>query len=195
MTRTISDRDQTAKLLPFWVNGTLTATEVIEVEAAMAFDADLRAEADVLKELREEMQASEPAFSPGEMGLKRLQRAIARETRQSARWYRSRAAAVLVAALALVGIYLVLPPLTDKPDVYRQASGQNIANLLTVSFRSDATEGALADLLIRHDLVIVDGPSALRLYRLEVGKDQDPASVAVALRRETSLIESVEVTE
>lgn len=195
MTQEVSDRDHTAKLLPFWVNGTLTAAEAIEVEATMAFDADLRAEAAALKKLRKAMQASEPAFSPGEMGLKRLQRAITQETRQNTGWYRSRTATALVAALALIGIYLVLPPVTEKPDVYRQASGQNTANLLTVSFRSDATEGALADLLMRHELVIVDGPSALRLYRLEVGKDQDPFAVALALRRETSLIESVEVSQ
>ena len=128
------------------------------------------------------------------MGLKRLQRAVDQETRQNTRWYRSGAATALVAALALIGIYLVLPPVTDKPDVYRQASGQNTTNLLTVSFRSDATQGALADLLMRHQLVIVDGPSALRLYRLEVGKDQDPVAVALALRRETGLIESVDVS-
>ncbi len=195
MTQAISDRDHTAELLPFWVNGTLSASEAIEVEAAMAFDADLRAEADALKNLRDTMQASQSAFSPGELGLIRLQRAIAQEPRQKIWRYRSTAATALVAALALIGIYLVLPPKTDKPDVYRQASGQSTANLVTVSFRSDATEGAVADLLLRHELVIVDGPSALRLYRVEVAKDQDPAAVAIALRRETSLIESVEVSE
>lgn len=195
MTQSVSDRDHTARLLPFWVNETLSTAEVNEVEAAMVFDADLRAEADALKKLRETMQARESTFSPGEIGLMRLQRAIALETRQNTGWHRSRAVTALVAALALIGIYLVLSPTTDNPGVYRQASGQNTANLLTVSFRSEATEGALADLLLRHDLVIVDGPSALRLYRLEVGKDQDPVAVALALRRETSLIESVEASE
>lgn len=195
MTQAISDRDEVARLLPFWVNGSLVASEAARVEATLVLDADLRSEAKALGALRTMMQTPEPFFSPGEFGLMRLQRAIALESRPRVWRLRSAATAALVAALALIGIYVTLTSQADKPDIYRQASGQSPASILTVSFRPDATEDAIEKLLMRQGLTIVDGPSALRLYRIDVGKDQDPATVALTLRSESSVIESVEVSE
>ncbi len=195
MTQSKSDRIETAELLPFWVNGSLQPSEALQIEAAMAFDSDLRAEAEALKRLRDTIQAGTPAFSPGELGWVRLQRAIAQEPRQHIWQKRVIAAAALVATLALIGIYMVSPRLANAPDTFRQASGQSSSRILTVSFRSGATEAAIADVLLRNGLIIVDGPSALRLYRIEVGKNQDPAMAAMALRSETGIFETVELSE
>ena len=65
-----------AALLPFWVNGTLTSDEAAAVEAAVAADPALAKEVVFLQAVRSQMQTIQPGYSPGEIGLARLKRAI-----------------------------------------------------------------------------------------------------------------------
>ena len=71
-------RDLVELDLAFHVNGTLEAEARAEVEALLAEDARLRSEAEALAVIRAEMQA-EGIRSPGEFGLARLLRDVARE--------------------------------------------------------------------------------------------------------------------
>lgn len=64
-------RDDLQTLLPFRANGTLEGSELDTINAALADDADLRAELNALVAIRETLQA-EPVQSPGEFGLARL---------------------------------------------------------------------------------------------------------------------------
>lgn len=69
--------EQIAKLLPFWINGSLSPDEAAAVAAAVAANPALAAEAAFLRGLRDRMQAEAPGYSPGEIGLARLKRSIA----------------------------------------------------------------------------------------------------------------------
>ena len=82
----------------------------------------------------------------------------------------------------------------DGP-VYEQASGDSGEIVLTVSFQPEATEGAISALLREKGLVIVDGPSALGLYRLAVPFDTPLDEAAAYLGEATEIIAMVESTE
>ena len=64
---------QIHELLAFRANGTLEGEDLATVEAALAADADLRAELAALTAIRATMQAEE-VQSPGDFGLARLMR-------------------------------------------------------------------------------------------------------------------------
>jgi anti-sigma factor RsiW len=194
MTLTEERRRQVELLLPFWVNGSLTAAEATAVKAAVSSDSELRAQADALRTLRRKLQAHAPEDSPGDLGLARLQRAITAETApRPARW-RPSVAAAIAATLAGVGVYTLAPDRNVTGDFFTQASG-DAGQVLAVSFRHDATEAQISGLLLARGLVIVDGPSALGLYRLAPVNEAELKLVAEALKAEAAVIESVELIE
>lgn len=184
-----------AELLPFFVNGTLEGEERKAVEAALARDPALAREAEALARLRSGMKAEEPAYTPGEMGLARLMREIdgtGRQPRPVSRraWY----VAAIAAAFALGAVLLAPLMLPDEP-LYEQASGDAGEAALVVAFRQDAPQGEIARLLLDNGLVIVDGPSALGLYRLSPVEAVDIEALADRLAGETALIESIDTLQ
>ncbi len=71
-------REEVELLLPFYLNGTLDESEKQQVEQAFENHPALEEELNFLRELKTEVQAMPMANnSPGEMGLKRLQRQLA----------------------------------------------------------------------------------------------------------------------
>ncbi|TQV69838.1 hypothetical protein [Denitrobaculum tricleocarpae] len=75
--KSLSDHEL-MKLLPFYVNLTLDPLERASVENYLARSEEARKEVDYLKQLRKSLKAQPEATSPGELGLKRLQREIKR---------------------------------------------------------------------------------------------------------------------
>ncbi len=75
--KSLSDHEL-MKLLPFYVNLTLDPLERASVEDYLARSEEARKEVDYLKQLRKSLKAQPEATSPGELGLKRLQREIKR---------------------------------------------------------------------------------------------------------------------
>ena len=79
MTEQKSLSDQELKeLLPFYVNLTLDPPERASVEDYLARSEEARKEVLYLEQLRKSLKAQPQATSPGELGLKRLQREIKR---------------------------------------------------------------------------------------------------------------------
>lgn len=193
MTLTDENRPFIRMLLPFWVNGTLKGYDATVVQSALATDADLRAEVEMLKALRTGMKAVQAEASPGAFGLARLERSIAAE-RATARRTFGPLAAVAAVIVAAVGAYLFAPGLRIADGDFRQASGPDAA-AITVSFRDTATEAEMARVLLAHDLVIVDGPSAIGLYRLQSLEPDRTEDVVAALIAETDVIETAEKAE
>lgn len=66
------------KLLPFYVNQTLDPSERNSVENYLQRSDEARKEVVYLKQLRQSLKQQPQATSPGELGLKRLQREIKR---------------------------------------------------------------------------------------------------------------------
>ena len=76
-----------------------------------------------------------------------------------------------------------------------QASGDT-QKRLTVAFQPDATQAEVSNLLIDLELEIVEGPTAIGLYKLvpEKGREQNALSeLAMELRNRPDLIESVDM--
>lgn len=194
----MADRKDTAELLPFLVNGTLDGEERDRVTEAVASDPVFQGEVVALQALRDRMQAETEAYSPGEFGLARLMRdiddapAAPTQSRKPVLPWAVAAAAVL--ALAAVLVTGSLAPQPDGP-VYEQASGDAGDVGLTVAFRPDAAQGDIAGLLLDSGAIIVDGPSALGLYRVVSPDGTAPAVLAEALRARVDLVESVDLMQ
>lgn len=199
-------------LLPFLVNGTLDADERRMVEAAIADDPVLAHEAEVTAALRQSIRDLEDPRTPGEFGLARLMRDIGREpqgmsqdaeaeTERGSQHRMPRYALAIAASCALAAVALaVLSQMpsgsgTGGPADYHQASGSAGEGSLSVAFSASATQAEVTELLLDHDLVVVDGPSALGIYRLAVSRDADPAVVAEALRQMPGVVDNVGVSE
>lgn len=198
----MSDRlNDISEVLPFWVNGSLDAAESARVEQALAGSAELRAEAEELRALRQDMRSVPMAAGPGDLGLARLMRAIDAET-VAPKTYDTRynlqrmAASVAVAAvLSSLATYGVMRGGENAPALYEQASGEDLEATLTVSFKPEATEAAISALLREKGLVIVDGPSAIGLYRIALPLDITSDDATRYLADATSIIGHVELTE
>ena len=194
-------RDDVAGLLPFAVNGSLAPEEAREVEDWLARDPDLQDDASFLTRLRALMRAEPLPETGSEFALARLLRDLPPQlapeaVRPPARWLAPTLAAGIAALVAGLGTAALLraPAPTEAP-IYEQASG-DAAELprLTVTFAPEARLSEVAALLQAQDLVIVDGPGALGLYRLELPPGADAAAVAEALAQ-AAIIASVEVPE
>lgn len=187
---------QIAELLPFWINGSLSADEAAEVATAVAANPALADEAAFLRGLRDRMQAEAPGYSPGEIGLARLKRKLALPATPAPR----RVSLATAAALALFGVGLGFAAQTllrPAPVEYIQASGDTNSAALLVAFQPTAPAQAISQALLAEGLTILDGPSALGLYRLAPldAPGPDLAVLAERLQARTDLFEMVDFAE
>ncbi|WP_085909755.1 zf-HC2 domain-containing protein [Kiloniella majae] len=190
------------ELLPFYVNGTLEGEELEVVKKALAEDEVLRDECTFLENMRDEVQNQDLGVSPGEFGLKRLQRDLVKERTtesqkipqndnvKSSVW---RIAAFAACIMLLVQTAYVVPLWQQNNDLVA-ASGGNIAHIrgpiLSITFVPEAQEENIRELLLAVDARIVDGPSALGVYKLSVSKDPD--GVISKLQAHKNLVETVQ---
>lgn len=193
------------ELLPFYVNGSLTAEERARVERGLSEDNRLREDLLALTRLRAAMHSQEPERSPGPFGRARLLRDIDRQeaarvvdtVRGGPSRRRTSPFPSVLAAAVVAGIFALGVGWFSQSDTatYRLASGGEVAAvqgpLLTIAFRPDATEAQIAALLRDLRLGIVAGPTALGLYRVEAGTSADLTELAARLRAAPDVIESV----
>lgn len=194
------------ELLPFRANGTLDGADLAAVDAALAEDADLRAELAALTAIRATMRAEEVA-SPGDFGLARLMRDVDAETRVAAPvaandnvvpLMRLRIWQVAAAVVLAVGIGFNLPQFgpstapmdSAEPAGFTLASGGADADF-TVVFAPDATEAEMRALLLQAGLEIVSGPSALGIYGLGL-IDAEMSDAAFAALSASAIVEDVQ---
>lgn len=190
------------QLLPFYVNGTLSRAEQERVEGALLANPELREELDILSKLQTEMKAMELAQSPGELGLKRLQKSFRTET--SVDTSKNTAAndnsvkvgwkfAAVAACLLLVVQTLVFVPEWNEDRDLISAGGSVIqphGRLYSVTFAPDAREEDIRALMLSINGRFVDGPSALGVYRLSVPGVQD--DVLKKLNARLNIVESAQ---
>ncbi len=194
-----------AQLLPFYVNGTLTAEELGQVEQALQDDVRLRDEALALAGLRVAMQSEMPERSPGPFGRARVMRDIERaeaaqiddQLRAGAVRRQGSPLPSVLAAAVVAGVFALGVGWFSQADrpTFELASGGDVVAVqgpvLTVAFRPDATEAQIAAVLRDLRLGIVAGPTALGLYRVEAPASSDLSELASRLRAVPDVIESV----
>lgn len=202
---------EAAELLSFYVNGTLDEAETSAVEAYLERSQDARAELAYLKRLRQGLGEMERENSPGELGLKRLQREIAAErestasgrsasasaihAQESARrgvspWWRSLSVAACLALAVMAGLTFY-----RTGDVELAGAGAAGEAVLQVAFTPSVTEETMRAVLLDAGVTIVDGPSAMGIYRLALSKGAGRAAIdraLAALRASANVIEHVE---
>ena len=197
------------ELLPFRANETLDGADLAAVEAALAEDAELRAELAALTAIRNTMQAEE-ITSPGDFGLARLMRDVEAEAPLAAP---APAAAndnavplmclriwqVAAAVVLAVGLGFNLPQFgpgsapmdSAEPAGFTLASGEGPSADFIVAFAPEATEAEIRGLLLTNGLEIVAGPSALGLYSLGL-IDTDTTDAALAALSSSAIVEDVQ---
>lgn len=180
------------KLLPYYLNGTLTETEVEHVEQALTDYPELQQELKFLDTLRKQLQSQSGSLSsPGELGLKRLQQQV-KKTRPKKSVHGWRVAAIAASVLLLVQTLVIFQ--LDEPGSYLPASGtpdfEVSGTLVTVTFVPEATEQQIRAVLLEGNSRIVDGPSALGIYQLVIHSESDEV---ITWLKSQAIIESLQV--
>lgn len=193
-------------LLPFYVNGTLSADETALVETALSEQPNLNDEIAALKAMRAQMQDELLPHSPGAFGFARLNRAIETETAQTPNrfsgllgkqaWGKQ---ALIAASAALFGAFAMLiaqPRDTQSPTaVYEPASVDITQALVRVEFAPDVTLTELTSTLSPMGIEIMSGPSALGFYELGSIDGLNAAQLLDQVSTLSALIASVEIVE
>lgn len=182
-------------LLPFYVNGSLDEVETRRVEDAIKENPTLKDEVAFLQKLREGMKAEAETLSPGAFGLRRLQDSLraedplvrARSKISAEQNFRLWRAAAIAACLALVLQAAIMR--TGPAPTYTAAGGHSAKGALSVTFVGTAAEADIRALLTAQGLRIVDGPSALGVYRV-TGDDLGKAVQDLSARRD--IVETVQ---
>lgn len=191
-----------------WLTAAVTGTASEEEKAAAAAlladeetrDA-ARAEEAFLKALKSGVsEGAEDFASPGAMGLQRLLRDIRAERNTGSGFSlaalpKAGRAFAVAASLALAVITgFTAARITGEEGSYRTA-GLSEAGTLQVIFEPSAAEGEIRALLLEHDLEIVEGPSALGVYRLVKRGAEAHAleELRAALAAKKTLVQSVEI--
>ncbi|MGH6947297.1 MAG: anti-sigma factor family protein [Kiloniellales bacterium] len=181
-----NDRDfEVEQMLPWYVNGTLTADERETVEAYLAQVPEARDEVAFLRRLRDEVKAKQPVTTPGEFGLKRLQRQVEQE--RAARWRGAglwRAAAIAAALVILVQGAVLFQTWRNGGDFIVAGTDDASAVVLQMTFDPQATEAEIRQVLQTVDAHLVSGPGALGVYRVvleDVALD-DEAAIRQAMK-------------
>lgn len=191
----LSEHEQVWQLLPWHVNGTLEPTESERVEEHLRHCLPCHAELDRQRETASLVQGPEDLPLSPRAGLARLEARLEASVRRRPprrkplgwAWVALAEAAVIV---VLVGSAIVAdrPPalpepryetLTDPSPVLERATGP----LYRVLFAETASERDLRSLLADLHLRVVDGPTPLGLFTLELGAERkDTAAVLERLR-------------
>jgi hypothetical protein len=200
-------------LLPWYVNGTLTEPERLDVDRHLATCPDCRNELDELTRLRRDLAdvyEAQAGLSP-----QASQRILQNVTRAAStgravhpgqgskwehldQWFRSlflpRWVPMLAATLLLVQTGLLLwisAPVHEQPQITTRSLGTPAARIV-VSFQQDATEAQIRSLLRLIGGRMVDGPTAGGLYTIEV-LGADNAAPLKLLRAHPDVVRSADL--
>jgi anti-sigma factor RsiW len=182
----------TARLLPWFVNGTLSDAQARQVASHLEQCATCRADADQLGSLRLHLRAPAQVEHAPHAGFQKLLARIdaaerndavapaalrpARAGRGALQWL---TAAVVVQALALgaIGGALLLrrPGVSATPDFRTLSTARPEAAALRVVFAPATTLAEVQDLLRANQLAVLAGPSDAGLFTLAL-RDPETAS-------------------
>ena len=154
-----------------YIRGSASPELSARIDATAAQDPSFKAEIALMRGLGPAIKSDDTRRAATEFGWRRLEKAIRNDSarrpatapRQMVIW-RAAAAILVVAVLGQAG-YIITQPGLDDP-IYRTASGDTEDHVLAIAYAPDATAGAIADLLRTADARVIDGPSAIGLYRV-----------------------------
>jgi len=190
MSESNNDRHDADLLLPWFVNDSLTPEEQSQVNVQLHADADLVKEAEFLNNLRGSVRSRTTA-TPGEFGWRRLQRDIRREQKSSPtvnKWWLPALAAAALVILVQGGVLLNM---LSGPATYEPAGVQTPGTVLQVRFQDNATAAQIAQLLKDIDGSVIEGPSAVGLFRIRLTEKADADKVVSKIKQSPNVVEYV----
>ncbi|MBX2853534.1 MAG: hypothetical protein KTR21_01015 [Rhodobacteraceae bacterium] len=205
MSGTDKKNQEATALLVSYAAGVASEQERAAVEADAARDPDMAARLALAETSRDALQASEvemqDSWSPGEIGYRRLMREIEREAApKRVGWMNSAPLWQGLAAAAAVALVVVS---ALRFDGVGPTSGQNYAPATSgpgaavsaatvqITFAPTATEAEIRALLLQVKAQLVEGPSALGLYRAAFADDA-AREAGVAQLQAADIVESAE---
>jgi anti-sigma factor RsiW len=190
----LQEFQQRAEQIPFLINGTLSAAELESLNQAIASEPALARELELQRRIRDAVNqsAATPARSTLPQFLNRLAAESQREVNQSGTnvaalkrkitptperahprgW---KIAFALAAGLVVIQAAILAPFLNQTSATMEPLSGSSVvvAANLQITFKPDATEKQIRELLRANNVEIVAGPSALGVYQaraIDAGK-------------------------
>jgi len=168
-------------LLPWYVNGSLSAAEQQRVEAHLQECGTCRAEVELLRAMRDvSKQVTEPV--PGQFAWQRLQRDIRQQDKTVTKrqwWVPSLAAAALL-VIAIQGVLLFN---VTRQDGYGLAGHAPPGTVVQVKFNPEATEKSIRAALQGVGGEIVTGPSAAGIYHIQLADSADDPELQARIER------------
>lgn len=166
--------------------GEASAELAARIEAVAASDATFRAELALMGGLKGALAAATDGPDAREFGWRRLEADIAKSAggtqagRDRPQIWRL-AAAFLGAIVIAQGAYIAVAPGTDDAPGYQTVSEEVSGFTFSAAFKADAPMADVQTLLREADARIVDGPSAIGLYRLSFETEEALAAARVQL--------------
>ncbi|MBI1889596.1 MAG: hypothetical protein HYS18_03015 [Burkholderiales bacterium] len=196
--------------LPSYVNNTLSDAERAKVESQLQQSPQARAEAAWLASVRDHIQSTPDERLPmPDAGLGLLMArieaekagkvvALPRPQKQAAWWYKP--AFAVAAAVMVVQAFVLQATLFQGPgaESIRALSGNRVSvqpgDILQISFKENASEAQIRNILAAIDGEIVGGPGAIGVYQVRVGKGQGNAVLAM-LQQKKGIVDSVNLAK
>lgn len=180
------------ELLPWYVNNTLTEDERSGVEAHLKDCERCRNEVAYLKAVRSQVKAASEIKMYGELGLKRLMSDIKKEAKTPRRFEFSRwQSSIAIAATMIIILQgVILYHFWQQSETITTLSGpMHKGVVLQINFSPNASEAQIRKLLQSVDGSIVDGPSAIGIYRVRLNlttKNEERINERIAALRSHS---------
>ena len=185
-----------------YVTGRMSPEDAARFEAKMAGDADLRAEVTAMSAAR---AALTPDAVPSGQAWTRFQSALdagavsepvypasAANANRPIKVVLAQVAAIAVVAVALWQ-FVAVPTFAPSADGFRLAAAEADLSSLQVTFQPSATVQQITDTLLEIDGMIIDGPSALGLYRIGFASEEGRDIARAALTAQPEMIDTVMV--
>lgn len=208
--------EEARELLPWYLTGRLSHTEMRGVEGVLKGSADLREQLEAVRQQRSAVIDSTDAIgTPSAGALTRLLQQI--ETTRQRRlvvatepnmlerllgpWFSARPAlqfAFIAACLVIVaqGIFLVRlgerPAAVEGLPVASVTTAPEAAATLLVSFRPDVSAAQFAQMLAEIKATVIDGPKPGQTFVLALGSAQAADAAVARLQSRPDLVASVQ---
>jgi hypothetical protein len=178
--------EEIASLLPWYVNGTLSEAERIEVEALLERSSRARNELEFFRELSKQVK-EEPMDRVSELGWRRLQRDIQKLNRDTTSGWWRRGLAVAATLIVALQVGILAQRSDTRIDTRLLGQGAVTSPLegthwrLQIEFREESGWREISDLIYRLRGTIIDGPSAIGLLHVAIPKNNGEFASSEAL--------------
>jgi hypothetical protein len=203
-----------AEQIPFLLNGTLSASDRDALRAAIAAEPALGRELELQRRIREAvnqsaavpLRSSLPQFmnrlaaesqrdvNTANGNVTSLQRKVLPMSAERRHRHGWKIAFALAASLAIIQATMLAPLLKQTGGELEPLSGPKTTAIVTpnlqITFKPDATERQIRELLRAQGVELVSGPSALGVYQARAA---DPAKAAAALAAQSGVVDGANV--